>query len=151
MNDLIVTIAEEYDADNVAVMFDLYRQFYEQETDIVLAKEFIKHRIERKESVIFIAKDRDMPMGFCQLYPSFCSVTAAPIYILYDLYVKSEHRKHGVAKKLLLAAEEHAQESGMKRLELSTAKINYSAQRLYESLGWVKDEDFFYYTRDING
>ncbi|GEK48904.1 N-acetyltransferase [Bisbaumannia pacifica] len=151
MNDLIVRIADDHDIDNIAGLFDLYRQFYGQESDCVLAYEFIKNRIEREEFVVFLAMEKGVSIGFCQLYPSFCSVDAMPIYILYDLYVKPEYRKHGVARKLMLAAEEHAIKSGKKRLELSTAKNNHSAQKLYESLGWVKDEVFLCYSRDVKG
>jgi len=147
----MIKIAGNEDIDGVSLLFDLYRQFYEQDSNIVLAKEFIQSRIDRTESVIFVAIEQGEAVGFCQLYPSFCSVSAIPIYILYDLYVKPEYRKHGIAKKLMLAAEENAKKTGKKRLELSTAKNNLSAQKLYESLGWVKDEVFFYYSRGTNG
>lgn len=147
----MIKIADKDDVNGVALLFDLYRQFYEQDSNIVLAKEFIQSRVDRAESVIFVATEQGEAIGFCQLYPSFCSVIAAPIYILYDLYVKPDYRKQGVAKKLMLTAEAHATKTGKKRLELSTAKTNVSAQKLYESLGWVKDEEFYCYSREING
>lgn len=150
MKDLTVEIATEQDIDNVSTMFDLYRQFYDQDPDLALAKTFISSRIQRAESVILIAKHNDIALGFCQLYPSFCSVGAIDIYILYDLYVKPEHRGNGVAKILMKAAEQHAIDNGMKRLELATAKDNHSAQKLYESLSWVKDREFFNYSKEIN-
>ena len=53
---------------------------------------FIADRIEREESDIFVALDGDTAGGFVQLYPSFCSVDAAKIYILYDLYVDASVR-----------------------------------------------------------
>ena len=144
----MIRIAGLNDLEGVAELFDLYRQFYEQESNIDLARDFIKSRIERNESTILVFLHNDDPVGFCQLYPSFCSVSAIPVFILYDLYVKSEYRKHGVAKQLMLTAEVHARQSGKLRLELSTAKNNYAAQKLYESLGWVKDDVFFYYSRE---
>ena len=53
-------------------LFDLYRVFYEQESDPELAKEFIKARITNNESVIFVAyADNNEPVGFTQLYPVF--------------------------------------------------------------------------------
>lgn len=144
----MIRIAGLNDVDGVAELFDLYRQFYQQESNIDLARDFIRSRIARNESTILVFLSNDEPVGFCQLYPSFCSVSAIPVFILYDLYVKPEYRKHGVAKQLMLTAEVHARQSGKLRLELSTAKNNYAAQKLYESLGWVKDEVFFYYSRE---
>jgi RimJ/RimL family protein N-acetyltransferase len=39
-----------------------------------------------------------------------------------------------------------ATETGAFRLELQTARNNKPAQALYESLGWVRDEQYFVYT-----
>ena len=36
-------------------------------------------------------------------------------------------------------------------MDLSTARDNTAAQALYESLGWVKDEVFLYYTQRVAG
>lgn len=88
MIKVTIHIAREQDIERVAVLFDLYRQFYEQKPDLDLAREFIKGRIINKESIVLIAQnEEDEMIGFCQLYPTFCSVIAAPIYALYDLFV----------------------------------------------------------------
>ena len=34
-------------------------------------------------------------------------------------------------------------------MDLTTARNNATAQSLYESLGWVRDEVFYTYTRDL--
>ena len=81
------------------------------------------------------------------MYPTFCSVAAASIYILYDLFVLPEIRKSGAGKALLLAAEQHAAREGFARMDLTTAKTNLRAQSLYESLGWIRDEDFYTYSK----
>ena len=90
-------------------------------------------------------------VGFCQLYPSFCSVEAKPIYALYDLFVTPPARRLGVAKALLLAAERQAVASGKARMDLATAKTNTVAQAAYAALGWIKDERFYTYSKAING
>ena len=87
--------------------------------------------------------------GFVQLYPSFCSVSATPILILYDLYVEQESRSKGIGRKLMNAAKEYAKLNDYDRLELSTAKDNYIGQALYESLGYQKDDEFFHYSLDV--
>jgi ribosomal protein S18 acetylase RimI-like enzyme len=135
------------DAPAIAALFDAYRQFYEQPADAVRALSFITQRLQRGESVILVAEDAQHQLqGFCQLYPSFCSVAAAPIYALYDLYVSPSARKSGLGRSLLQAAHSIAKEHGMVRMDLTTAKTNLKAQSLYESLGWVRDEVFYGYS-----
>jgi len=143
-------IATLADTDAIAPLFDAYRQFYEQPADLPLAARFIRERLQNNESVILLAIGEDQQiMGFCQLYPSFCSVEAKPVYTLYDLYVQPEARRYGAGKALLQAAERHAANNGFVRLDLTTAKTNASAQSLYESLGWIRDDVFYGYSKRI--
>jgi GNAT superfamily N-acetyltransferase len=123
----------------VAPLFDLYRQFYEQAPDPKGAREFIR------ESVIFLARAGESPAGFTQLYPSFSSVSMRRLWILNDLYVAAQARKLGVGEALLERARQWALETGAKGLELATATDNFPAQRLYEKTGWVKDVQFLHY------
>ena len=138
------------DLDIIAELFDAYRQFYEQASDKSAAKNFIKQRLHNNESIILLAQDNNKnALGFCQLYPTFCSVIAAPIYILSDLFVTPAARRTGAGKKLLLAAEALAKQQGIARLDLTTAKTNLTAQTLYESLGWQRDRVFIAYNKTV--
>ena len=138
-----------HDADVIAPLFDAYRQFYEQPSAIELARTFIRDRLEKNESVIFVAEGEGAMLGFCQLYPTFCSVEAAPIFTLYDLFVAPQSRTSGAGRQLMLAAEDYARASGAVRLDLTTARDNLRAQSVYESLDWVRDEVFFTYNKAI--
>jgi ribosomal protein S18 acetylase RimI-like enzyme len=132
------------DAERVAPLFDAYRQFYEQPSDLALARAFIAARLEREESVIFLAERDGRPVGFVQLYPLFSSTAARPrrLWLLNDLYVAPEARGSGVARALMQRARRLAEETDAVGLELATAHTNVAAQRLYESLGWRRDEKF---------
>jgi ribosomal protein S18 acetylase RimI-like enzyme len=142
--------ATREDLEGIAELFDTYRQFYKQAPDLALARRFIGERMERDESVIFVAEgDAKKLIGFCQLYPTFCSVRAAPIFVLYDLFVAPSARRTGAGRALMLAAEEYAREAGVGRMDLSTATDNIPGQTLYESLGWVRDTDYYVYNRTI--
>ena len=141
--------ASTRDAEAVAPLFDAYRQFYDQPADSVLALSFIRARLENSESVIFVAEDDARLVGFCQLYPTFCSVAAAPIFTLYDLFVSEPARSSGAGRQLMLAAENHARTGAAVRLDLTTAKDNLRAQALYESLGWTRDEVFYAYNKAV--
>ncbi len=138
------------DIENIAPLFDAYRQFYEQPSDIEAATDFLRTRLEKQESIILFAENNEQQViGFCQLYPSFCSVIAKPIYVLYDLFTSPAARNHGAGKALLNAAHQHAQTNGIARLDLTTAKNNTIAQSLYESLGWVRDTIFYTYNKTV--
>ena len=131
----------------VARLFDLYRQFYECDANFNLAKEFISERLENDESVIFVAAEGNLAKGFVQLYPSFCSVEAVKIFILYDLYVDSDARKSGVGEALMNRAADFVKEAGASRIDLLTAFDNKPGQRLYEKLGYkITNETFHSYS-----
>jgi ribosomal protein S18 acetylase RimI-like enzyme len=138
------------DVPNIAPLFDAYRQFYEQPPDAALALQFIRERLSKQESVILLAEGAaNQVLGFCQMYPGFCSVEAKPIYVLYDLFVQPPFRRTGAGAELLKAAELLSRQQGKARMDLTTAKTNKSAQSVYESLGWVRDEVFYAYSRVI--
>ncbi len=149
---MTVRPARATDLHRVAQLFDLYRQFYQQPPDPALAEKFISDRFARQESVILVASAATPAIvGFTQLYATFCSVSAGPIYVLYDLFVEEPARRHGVARALMTASHDYARQTGAIRLELSTAITNVKAQALYESLGWVRDVEFYRYSLAING
>lgn len=133
------------DLEGVSKLFNLYRMFYQQPSDLEGAKTYIKERIERKESVIFVIKEKQKYVGFTQLYPTFSSITMKRAWILNDLYVDAEARKHGVGEMLLQKAKDFAVEADAKSISLSTAQDNYSAQRLYERNGYIRDSQFYHY------
>lgn len=150
MSTIHTRIATLADLDVIASLFDAYRQFYEQESDLALARSFIRDRLKNNESVVLLAtNDAEQALGFCQLYPTFCSVEAKPIYSLYDLFIRPEERRSGAARTLLLAAEKLAAENGKARMELATAKTNKAAQAAYESLGWIRDDAFYTYSKAV--
>jgi len=142
--------AQQEHIEEVARLFDLYRQFYECEGDIELATRFISERINNDESVIFLAQEQGKGLGFVQLYPSFCSVDAVKIFILYDLYVDAAGRKSGIGQGLMEQATQFAKDAGAARLDLLTAHSNLAGQTLYEKLGYKKvNEDFYAYSLQV--
>ena len=143
MQECATRLATPDDLDTVANLFDQYRQFYEQAPDLQAARTFIAARMARAESVIWLVQDAQGQIaGFCQLYPSFCSVAAAPILVLYDLFVAPGARRSGLAEALMQAAQDYATAQGVARMDLTTAHTNTPAQALYESLGWRRDTVF---------
>ncbi|NGZ10273.1 MAG: GNAT family N-acetyltransferase [Nitrospira sp. LK70] len=133
------------DVDRLGPLFDAYRQFYGQQADQIVARQFLNDRLTRNESVVLVAENGGgAAVGFVQLYPTFSSILAAPMYLLSDLFVIPEARRRGVGTRLLASAAETARTAGAVRLELATAITNRSAQRLYEAMEWQRDEFYLY-------
>lgn len=145
MSNTTVRQAVLSDIEALAPLFDGYRQFYGRASDLSAAREFLRARFNHGESVLFIAHESSAPVGFTQLYPSFSSVSLARVFVLNDLFVHEQARRKGVASKLMSAATDFAKSLGAVRVSLSTATSNETAQALYQSAGWKRDEQFFVY------
>ncbi len=145
-----VTQAALDDLDALTPLFDAYRVFYGKPSDPDAAREFLRERLALRESVIFIAHDAGgKALGFTQLYPCFSSVSARRLWILNDLFVAESARGRGVARALMEAARKLALQTGAIRLVLQTASDNTRAQRLYESLGYVRSQGMYEYALEL--
>lgn len=144
-NSVRIVRASAKDVDRVAPLFDAYRQFYKKEPDLAGARAFIGERLRKDESVIFLALTGDKAAGFVQLYPCFSSTAMKPMWILNDLFVALEARRHGAAQALMERAKQWAVETKSDGLWLETAVDNLPAQRLYERMGWKRDNEYYRY------
>jgi ribosomal protein S18 acetylase RimI-like enzyme len=139
------------DLDALAPLFDGYRQFYGQPGDVAAGRAFLQARLQLHESVILLASLAGQPIGFCQMYPIFSSVSMRRAWLLNDLFVDPAGREHGVGEQLLGAAAAHGRASGAAWLMLQTAHDNLAAQRLYARAGWQQDLQFHTYILDLSG
>ena len=133
--------------EELSLLFDLYRQFYRQPSNISEAKGFLNERIVNKESVIYISKEEDGNFsGFVQLYPIFTSVGLRRLWLLNDLYVKKEYRKKGIARNLIDQCKNLTLETKASGLLLETSKNNLEGNVLYHTEGFtLVDESNFYF------
>lgn len=129
----------------LAPLFDAYRRFYRMPGDLEGARRFLRERMERDESVVFVAFENGNAIGFTQLYPGFSSGAMARIFVLNDLFVDPEARRSGVGSALLRTAAEFGRAEEAVRLVLSTELTNKSAQAVYEKNGWKRDTMFCVY------
>ena len=136
--------------DLIAPLFDAYRVFYRQPSNLAQSRAFIAERIARDESVIFLAQDAiGEALGFVQLFPTFSSIDAHRTWLLGDLFTTANARGRGVGTLLMNTARSFAVLSGGKGMVLETATDNFNAQRLYESLGYVRDSGYYTYCLDL--
>lgn len=142
--------AEHKTLEQTAHLFDLYRQFYKQPSDVSAARAFISARMVNKDSIIFLAlSENDEGMGFTQLFPSFSSVAMKTVYTLNDLYVAEAHRRSGVARALMNTAKAFAQKNSAHAIKLATAKNNHQAKALYDDIGYKLIDSYDYYSLSL--
>ncbi|AKV09594.1 acetyltransferase [Pseudomonas fluorescens NCIMB 11764] len=148
--DVQVHRADATHLDNVASLFDAYRGFYGQPSNLTQSRDFIAERIARDESVIFFAQDATgEALGFVQLFPTFSSIDAHRTWLLGDLFTAPAARGRGVGTQLMNTARTFALLTGAKGMTLETATDNHGAQRLYESLGYVCETGYYTYCLDL--
>lgn len=147
MKPILVRQAVAADLDELAVVFDQYRQFQGQASDLAACRAFLHDRFDHGESVVFLATVDRQAVGMAQLYPSFSSTALARVFVLNDLFVTAAGRRAGVASALLAAVEAHAWSFGACRISLNVAQSNVSGQDLYRARGWVQDNTFFMFHR----
>lgn len=133
------------DLEGVSHLFNLYRMFYQQESNIAGATQYIRERLECNDSVIFVVRDKGNYVGFTQLYPTFSSISMKRAWVLNDLFVDVEARKQGIGEMLLQQTKQFAIETGAKYISLETAADNFSAQKLYEKHGYKRETQFYHY------
>lgn len=144
-NTVEIVQATPADVGEVGPLFDAYRQFYGKPSDVEAARRFLFARLSKEESVLFLARLETKAVGFVNLYPVFSSVNLTRQWILNDLFVAPEARKHGIARALVEHARQLAEATQSNGLTLETAIDNLAAQKLYEGLGWKRDEEFYRY------
>ncbi|MDR8015161.1 GNAT family N-acetyltransferase [Ectopseudomonas guguanensis] len=149
---MTVSAASAADLVDLTRLFAGYLRFYQVPRADADIAAFLRARLERGDSQLFIARDgRGAAQGFVQLYPFLSSLALEPAWLLSDLYVDESARRCGVGEALMNAARAHAEATGACGLQLETAKTNLAGQRLYERLGYVRDEQFFTYWLSLRG
>lgn len=146
--DIAITQAGVEDLDALLPLFLGYLDFYRREHAPADVRAFLHERIARGQSTVFLARVDGRAVGFVQLYPAFGSLSLRPSWILNDLFVAPEARGQGVAEALMQRARELGVTTGACEIFLQTARDNAVAQRLYDRLGYTRDDHFLVYTLD---
>ena len=133
------------DLSQLSTLFNLYRIFYRKDADPEGAKKFLRERMVKKESVIFVAEENGNLLGFTQLYPQFSSTRMKKTWLLNDLFVDGPSRGKGISKMLLEAGKQLARETKAEVVLLETEKTNQIGNKLYPSAGFaLYDSTNFY-------
>lgn len=144
----MVRRATSADLEDLSALFNGYREFYKQETDIKGAHAFLQSRLEKQDSVLFVYEEDGMLSGFVQLYPLFSSIQMKPIWLLNDLFVGPTHRGKGISHELIHAAKDHTRHTGAAGVMLETHKTNEIGNTLYPSEGFhlIEQSNFYWWS-----
>lgn len=150
VRDKVIIKATLKELDDLVGLFDAYRVFYKKESALALGREFLKARLERNESHIFIAYRGSVPAGFTQLYPKYSSARLVQNWILNDLYVAEDFRRLGIGEQLIEEAMLFAKQQGADFVQLETQVENLTAQALYDKVGFElqkPDQEFLLFKK----
>ena len=131
--------------DELSVLFNDYRVFYGQNSDLDSARNFISERLSKDDSAIFAFFEGNLMRGFVQLYPSFSSVAMRRTYYLNDLFVSADFRRKGIAEALINKSIEFAKENSAARITLCTQIENEAAKYLYNKCGFIANTAYDYF------
>ncbi|AVG17300.1 GNAT family N-acetyltransferase [Chromobacterium vaccinii] len=143
--DIQLSIATPESVSDWLPLFAAYLDFYRVHQSPGQCREYLCERLRRRQAIAFLAKRDGAAVGFALMYVGFSSLSLRPCWMLHDLYVSADARRHGVGKLLILRCQQYARDMGGGEIMLQTAHDNLNAQRLYENLGFALDRDFRVY------
>jgi GNAT superfamily N-acetyltransferase len=99
----------------------------------------------RPYAEVVIAEREGEPAGFALFFHNFSTFLARPGIYLEDLYVRPEHRGHGIGRALLRHLARLAVARGCGRLEWSVLDWNEDAIGFYRKLGARPQDEWTVY------
>lgn len=125
------------DIEQLAKLFDEYRVFYRNDSDVNAAKNFLADRIKYRDSEIFVCETNEHKLvGFVQLYPLFSSTRMQKLWLLNDLFVTPEFRGLEISIHLIDRAKKLVRDSSACAMFLETEKSNMIGNKLYPKTGF---------------
>jgi GNAT superfamily N-acetyltransferase len=88
--------------------------------------------------------------GFALYFFNYSTFLCRPGLYLEDLFVRPEHRGHGIGLALLAALEQRARDAGCGRLEWAVLDWNESAIEFYRRFGARPMQDWILYRKDLS-
>jgi GNAT superfamily N-acetyltransferase len=131
--------------DEFAELFNSYRVFYRQESNVEIGKAFLKDRISNNETTTFLIKADGKFVGFAQLYPLYHYKALQRQWLLSDLFVAPDFRGRGLSRDLIDRCKQFCDETDACGLLLETEKTNEIGNILYPKCGFELDQDHNYY------
>jgi GNAT superfamily N-acetyltransferase len=141
--------------DDVEVIYDLICELatYEKLRDeVVGTPEILRASLfDRHEAEALIVESDAEPIGYALFYTTFSSFECRGGIWLEDVYVKPEHRRGGIGRKVLEHLAAIALERGHVRLEWVALDWNEPALSFYKKLGAATLDDWLIHRLEADG
>ncbi len=141
--------------DDVQAIYDLICELatYEKLRDqVVGTPEILRASLfERREAEALIVESDGEAVGYALFYTTFSSFECRGGIWLEDLYVKPEHRRGGVGRKVLEHLAAIALERDHARLEWVALDWNEPALNFYAKLGADRLDDWLIHRLEVDG
>jgi len=104
-----------------------------------------KKYCENQVYTIFVIKDGNEIVGSATQYIiDLFTFRFQPCLMIFNVAVKADYRRKGIAQELLEYIIENAKQDGYNSISLTCLDDAYSAHKLYESLGFKKASSIKY-------
>jgi GNAT superfamily N-acetyltransferase len=139
--------AEPADVPLITELIKALAVYEKLEHELRATDEKVRHALfgERPYAETLIADYDGEAAGFALFFHNFSTFLAQPGLYLEDLFVKPEHRSHGIGRALLQRLAQIAVERGCGRMEWAVLDWNVDAIRFYERLGARPNSDWTVY------
>ncbi|WP_302172171.1 GNAT family N-acetyltransferase [uncultured Hydrogenophaga sp.] len=143
MADLIVRLADyadPADASAVVELLDAYARDPAGGGEPLSAHartHLVAELAARPQAFSILAFAGDQPVGLVNCIEGFSTFKCRPLVNVHDVAVLASHRGRGVARQMLLKAEEVALQRGAVKMTLEVLSGNGSALALYRRLGYA--------------
>ncbi|WP_158839220.1 GNAT family N-acetyltransferase [Polaribacter sp. L3A8] len=134
----------------ITQLYNEYMLFYKQPSNIPKYRAYLKDRMLQDNTIFCLAVDaNNNAVGFTQNFNSYSSLSLHPILVLNDLFVSSNYRRKGIAEMLIKKTFQLAKKANMFRVDLRTSKDNTGAQKLYNKMNFIRDENVYTYRCEL--
>ena len=141
--------------DDVQLIYDLICELatYEKLRDqVVGTPEILRDSLfTRRDAEALIVESEGEAVGYALFYTTFSSFECRAGIWLEDVYVKPEHRRGGVGRKVLEHLAQVALERGHVRLEWCALEWNEPALNFYAKLGATRLDDWRMLRLEVDG
>jgi GNAT superfamily N-acetyltransferase len=136
-----IEVVAESDLGDLLPLMRAYCDFYAVAPSDAALLQLVRALIAepQREGLQLIARMADGgAIGFATLLWSWSTTAASRIGIMYDLYVRPDARRMGVATRLIGVCLDRCAQQGVATLEWQTAPDNLTAQAVYDRAGGSK-------------
>jgi len=122
--------------DQAAELFDEYRQHYGANPAPGAVAGWMMDQVAGDHMRVYVASRDDRAAGICSVAVVPAALTLRTVWLLRDLYVDPDSRRHGIARALLAHVADAARAESAHRLSLQTEATNARALELYAKAGF---------------